>query len=52
MIKRLPRSLSFQLKRFDYDYERGIPCKRNDRYEFPLEIDMVSIAVLVNFATF
>lgn len=29
-----------QLKRFDYDWDRGEPVKFNDPFEFPDEIDM------------
>lgn len=39
-IKRLPRMLPIQLKRFDYDWERECPIKFNDYFEFPREIDM------------
>eukprot|EP00043_Microstomoeca_roanoka_P005964 m.59150 g.59150 ORF g.59150 m.59150 type:complete len:2271 (+) comp13209_c0_seq2:2748-9560(+) len=39
-IKTLPRVLALQLKRFDYDWERGVPVKFNDYFEFPDELDM------------
>ncbi|EGD80675.1 hypothetical protein PTSG_11701 [Salpingoeca rosetta] len=39
-IKTLPRVLVLQLKRFDYDWERGVPVKFNDYFEFPDELDM------------
>ncbi|GAQ84171.1 Ubiquitin carboxyl-terminal hydrolase [Klebsormidium nitens] len=35
-----PPVLQLQLKRFDFDYERGIMTKNNDRYEFPAELDL------------
>ena len=31
-----------QLKRFEYDYKRDAMVKINDRYEFPLELDLDS----------
>ncbi|KAM7219944.1 ubiquitin carboxyl-terminal hydrolase [Rhypophila decipiens] len=34
-----PDVLHLQLKRFGYDYERDVPTKVNDRYEFPEEFD-------------
>ncbi|VEL15921.1 unnamed protein product [Protopolystoma xenopodis] len=39
-IKRLPLVLTIQLKRFDYDWEKSVPTKFNDYFEFPREIDM------------
>ncbi|XP_067944193.1 ubiquitin carboxyl-terminal hydrolase 9X-like [Watersipora subatra] len=39
-VKRLPKMLAIQLKRFDYDWERECPIKFNDYFEFPREIDM------------
>lgn len=39
-IKRLPRCLAIQLKRFDFDWERDEPVKFNDYFAFPEEIDM------------
>lgn len=41
-IKALPRVLVLQLKRFDYDWERGVPVKFNKYFEFPEDLDMVS----------
>jgi ubiquitin carboxyl-terminal hydrolase 9/24 len=39
-IKKLPKILAIQLKRFDYDWEREIAVKSNEYFEFPHEIDM------------
>lgn len=39
-VKKLPKMLAIQLKRFDYDWERDCPIKFNDYFEFPREIDM------------
>ncbi|KAL7058989.1 hypothetical protein AAHC03_013483 [Spirometra sp. Aus1] len=39
-IKRLPLVLAVHLKRFDYDWDRGIAIKSNDYFEFPHELDM------------
>ena len=39
-LKDLPQNLIFHLKRFDYDLMHGARIKINDRFEFPLEIDM------------
>ncbi|KAI2802763.1 putative ubiquitin carboxyl-terminal hydrolase FAF-X [Blomia tropicalis] len=39
-IKRLPKVLAIQLKRFDYDYERETAIKFNDYFEFPRILDM------------
>ncbi|MFS7989857.1 putative ubiquitinyl hydrolase 1 [Helianthus anomalus] len=35
-----PPVLELQLKRFEYDYTRDTMVKINDRYEFPLELDL------------
>ncbi|KAL9238674.1 hypothetical protein vseg_013065 [Gypsophila vaccaria] len=35
-----PPVLQLQLKRFEYDYMRDTMVKINDRYEFPLELDL------------
>lgn len=35
-----PPVLHLQLKRFEYDFNRDAIVKINDRYEFPLEIDL------------
>ncbi|XP_076950062.1 ubiquitin C-terminal hydrolase 12-like [Bidens hawaiensis] len=35
-----PPVLELQLKRFEYDYMRDTMVKINDRYEFPLELDL------------
>ncbi|XP_063559481.1 ubiquitin carboxyl-terminal hydrolase 9Y isoform X7 [Gorilla gorilla gorilla] len=40
LIKKLPRVLAIQLKRFDYDWERECAIKFNDYFEFPRELDM------------
>jgi len=37
---RFPPMLQLQLKRFEYDYTRDIMMKINDRFEFPLSIDL------------
>jgi ubiquitin carboxyl-terminal hydrolase 9/24 len=39
-IKRLPNTMVVQLKRFEHDWENDRPVKINDRFEFPLMIDM------------
>ncbi|KAG5453068.1 putative ubiquitin carboxyl-terminal hydrolase FAF-X, partial [Clonorchis sinensis] len=39
-IDRLPKVLAIQLKRFDYDWDRGVAIKFNDYFEFPRELDM------------
>jgi len=39
-VKKLPKILAIQLKRFDYDWERECPIKFNDYFEFPRQIDM------------
>jgi ubiquitin carboxyl-terminal hydrolase 34 len=40
MIKKLPPHLIFHLRRFDFDYETCRLAKKNDRFEFPLELNM------------
>lgn len=40
-IKTLPTALVIQLKRFDYDWENERQVKFNDRFEFPLTLDMM-----------
>ncbi|XP_076897433.1 ubiquitin C-terminal hydrolase 12-like [Bidens hawaiensis] len=35
-----PPVLQLQLKRFEYDFSRDTMVKINDRYEFPLELDL------------
>uniref|UniRef100_A0A251UED6 ubiquitinyl hydrolase 1 n=1 Tax=Helianthus annuus TaxID=4232 RepID=A0A251UED6_HELAN len=35
-----PPVLQLQLKRFDYDFMRDTTVKINDRYEFPLQLDL------------
>lgn len=35
-----PPVLQLQLKRFEYDFTRDIMVKINDRYEFPLQLDL------------
>ncbi|XP_060172932.1 ubiquitin C-terminal hydrolase 13-like isoform X1 [Lycium barbarum] len=35
-----PPVLQLQLKRFEYDFMRDIMTKINDRYEFPLQLDL------------
>lgn len=39
-LKDIPNHLIFHLKRFDYDLMSGIRSKINERFEFPMEIDM------------
>jgi ubiquitin carboxyl-terminal hydrolase 7 len=36
----LPPVLHLQLKRFEYDMERDMMVKINDRHEFPLDLDL------------
>ncbi|KAK9458784.1 uncharacterized protein V1516DRAFT_681942 [Lipomyces oligophaga] len=40
IFQSFPPILHLQLKRFDYDFIRDMMVKINDRYEFPLEIDL------------
>lgn len=40
-VARLPPYLTIQLKRFDFDWERDLPQKYNDYFEFPLDLDMM-----------
>ena len=40
LIKKLPESLVFHLKRFEWDYETYQRWKIKDRFEFPMELDM------------
>ena len=40
LIKTLPHTLCFQLKRFEFDYETMQRLKVKDRFEFPLQLDM------------
>ena len=40
LIKNLPESLVFHLKRFEWDYETYQRWKIKDRFEFPMELDM------------
>uniref|UniRef100_A0A0N5A9B1 USP domain-containing protein n=1 Tax=Syphacia muris TaxID=451379 RepID=A0A0N5A9B1_9BILA len=40
-LAKLPPYLTIQLKRFDFDWERDLPQKYNDYFEFPLELDMM-----------
>eukprot|EP00047_Mylnosiga_fluctuans_P003754 m.230773 g.230773 ORF g.230773 m.230773 type:complete len:2224 (-) comp12113_c0_seq1:1381-8052(-) len=42
LFKTLPKVLVIQLKRFDYDWERSMPVKFNDFFEFPVDLDMSS----------
>ncbi|KAG9146594.1 hypothetical protein Leryth_014621 [Lithospermum erythrorhizon] len=35
-----PPVLQLQLKRFEYDFARDVMVKINDRYEFPLQLDL------------
>ncbi|KAF9581346.1 hypothetical protein BGW38_001679, partial [Lunasporangiospora selenospora] len=39
-IKELPRNLILHLKRFDYDMDTMRRIKINDRFEFPMRLDM------------
>ncbi|KAL2314284.1 hypothetical protein POMI540_2302 [Schizosaccharomyces pombe] len=39
IFESFPPILHLQLKRFEYDFERDMMIKINDRYEFPLEFD-------------
>ncbi|XP_059175144.1 probable ubiquitin carboxyl-terminal hydrolase FAF-X isoform X4 [Physella acuta] len=40
VIRKLPKILAIQLKRFDYDWERECAIKFNDYFEFPKELNM------------
>ena len=40
-IRRLPNSLVFTLKRFEFDYHTMLRSKLNDYLEFPMELDML-----------
>lgn len=40
-VKELPRYLLISLKRFEFDFDRGIRVKVNDYCEFPTELDML-----------
>ncbi|KAF8567800.1 hypothetical protein P879_05885, partial [Paragonimus westermani] len=44
-IDRLPLVLAIQLKRFDYDWDRGVAIKFNGYFEFPRELDMYPYTV-------
>lgn len=39
-VKKLPKYLILVLKRFEFDFERGIKQKINEYCEFPFELDM------------
>ncbi len=40
LLKSLPESLIIHLKRFEFDFETMQQIKINDRYEFPMELDL------------
>ncbi len=40
LLKSLPESLIIHLKRFEFDFELMQQMKINDRYEFPMELDL------------
>lgn len=40
IFENLPPVLHLQLKRYDFDWMRELQVKINDRYEFPLELDL------------
>ncbi len=40
LLKSLPESLIIHLKRFEFDFELMQQIKINDRYEFPMELDL------------
>eukprot|EP00899_Mesostigma_viride_P017736 jgi/Mesvir1/25964/Mv20952-RA.3 len=40
LFKDFPPVLQLQLKRFEYNFQRDIMVKINDRYEFPQELDL------------
>ncbi|XP_065644318.1 ubiquitin carboxyl-terminal hydrolase 9X isoform X4 [Hydra vulgaris] len=44
-IRKLPKVLAIQLKRFDYDWERDCAVKFNDYFEFPREFDLEPFTV-------
>ena len=48
VIKELPHTLCFQLKRFEFDYETMQRLKVKDRFEFPQELDMRPFTVDVD----
>ena len=39
-IQKLPQHLIFNLRRFDFNFETFMLTKKNDRFEFPLLLDM------------
>lgn len=39
-LKRLPHVLIIHMKRFAFDYDRNVPVKYNDYFEFPKHLDM------------
>jgi ubiquitin C-terminal hydrolase len=39
-IKKLPRYMIMTLKRFEFDFDQMVRVKVNDRFEFPLDLDM------------
>ena len=45
LIRRLPSTLMFHLKRFEWDYETGTRWKIKDSFEFPRELDMEPFTV-------
>lgn len=40
LFEDFPPVLELQLKRFEYDFQRDVMVKINERYEFPLELDL------------
>lgn len=44
-VKKLPKVLAIQLKRFEYDWERDCAVKFNDYFEFPREFDLEPFTV-------
>ena len=39
-IRKFPDVLTFSLKRFEYDWETDTRKKINDKFEYPLELDV------------
>ena len=42
IFKEFPKVLHMQLKRYEYDFERDINVKINDRFEYPEQVDLSS----------
>ncbi|KAL3319771.1 putative ubiquitin carboxyl-terminal hydrolase FAF-X [Cichlidogyrus casuarinus] len=44
-IKKCPLVLTIQLKRFDFDWNKGVPIKFNDHFKFPRQLDLFPYTV-------